>query len=280
MVGGRGLGAVKRVLTGPPAPPQTPLPHPTSLTLPPPLPPPLPPSPPPSHARRLGDYGIPYGYSPVALAHPDWLEGPHAATLRTLLGATARGYAWAAQVCWCWCGGRVGERGGSGLGGVCVCAGALAPRRAPQPPPPPPSLAHTRQHPEEAAGLFCTLAAAENPGLPTPLDQELCRESMRAIAGVSVCGVQAAGMGRPRAAGCWAPPPTHSPTPPHIPIQPPPRSPAPPPRTHSPTPPHISIHPPARSPAPPPRTHTPHPTPTNPPHTHTRTCWMGRGVGV
>lgn len=48
------------------------------------------------NAFSLGDYGIPYGYSPVVIAHPDSLSGPRAAAVRAVLAATAEGYRWAA----------------------------------------------------------------------------------------------------------------------------------------------------------------------------------------
>ena len=40
----------------------------------------------------LEDYGIPYGYSPILLAHPDQLTGEAAQTTRAFLAATAEGY--------------------------------------------------------------------------------------------------------------------------------------------------------------------------------------------
>ncbi|EFN57875.1 hypothetical protein CHLNCDRAFT_57002 [Chlorella variabilis] len=36
-------------------------------------------------------------------------------------------------------------------------------------------------HPEEAADMFAELAAAENPGLPQPLDRGMCRDSMQLV---------------------------------------------------------------------------------------------------
>ncbi len=38
------------------------------------------------------------------------------------------------------------------------------------------------EHPDEAAAIFCALATQENPGLPTPLDAEMCARSMRYLA--------------------------------------------------------------------------------------------------
>lgn len=43
----------------------------------------------------LGDYGIPYGYSPVLVAHPDAVQG-QAELLTKVLAATAEGYIYAA----------------------------------------------------------------------------------------------------------------------------------------------------------------------------------------
>ncbi|WP_020604999.1 ABC transporter substrate-binding protein [Spirosoma spitsbergense] len=44
----------------------------------------------------LNDYAIPYGYSPVLIAHRDW-AGQNADTLRQFLAATAEGFTFAAQ---------------------------------------------------------------------------------------------------------------------------------------------------------------------------------------
>ncbi|PSC72392.1 putative WD repeat-containing [Micractinium conductrix] len=44
---------------------------------------------------KLGDYGIPYGYSPVLLAHPDAISS-QGDTLRAVLAAAAEGYKYAA----------------------------------------------------------------------------------------------------------------------------------------------------------------------------------------
>ena len=44
----------------------------------------------------LGEHGIPYGYSPILLAHPSMLDGDAAAHTRAFLAATAAGYAKAA----------------------------------------------------------------------------------------------------------------------------------------------------------------------------------------
>ncbi|CAE7517718.1 thiY [Symbiodinium natans] len=44
------------------------------------------------HCFGLEDYGIPYGYSPVLLAHPDDLVGPQAERVKAFLAATAEGY--------------------------------------------------------------------------------------------------------------------------------------------------------------------------------------------
>ena len=44
---------------------------------------------------KLGDYGIPYGYSPVLIAHPDSIANKHA-SLKAVLSATAQGYQFAA----------------------------------------------------------------------------------------------------------------------------------------------------------------------------------------
>lgn len=46
------------------------------------------------NAFQLGDYGIPYGYSPVLAAHADFIEN-EAKTLKAFLQATARGYQFA-----------------------------------------------------------------------------------------------------------------------------------------------------------------------------------------
>lgn len=46
------------------------------------------------NAFRLDDYGIPYGYTPVLLAHPAAVR-EHAAALRAFLAATAEGYRFA-----------------------------------------------------------------------------------------------------------------------------------------------------------------------------------------
>ncbi|KAL4444363.1 hypothetical protein ABPG75_012100 [Micractinium tetrahymenae] len=47
------------------------------------------------NAFKLGDYGIPYGYSPVLLAHPDAISG-QADALKAVLAAAAEGYRYAA----------------------------------------------------------------------------------------------------------------------------------------------------------------------------------------
>ena len=47
-------------------------------------------------APPVEDYGIPYGYSPILLAHPDGITGPKAAALAKFLDATGRGYIFAA----------------------------------------------------------------------------------------------------------------------------------------------------------------------------------------
>ena len=43
-------------------------------------------------------------------------------------------------------------------------------------------FAFAAEHPEEAASLFFALASAENPGLPTPLDADMCARSARYLA--------------------------------------------------------------------------------------------------
>ena len=43
-------------------------------------------------------------------------------------------------------------------------------------------FAFAAEQPDEAASLFFTLASAENPGLPTPLDAEMCTRSARYLA--------------------------------------------------------------------------------------------------
>lgn len=96
--------------------------------------------PPSSHAPpnpsncRLGDYGIPYGHSPVLLAHPDSLSGERSAGLRAFLAASAEGFKYAAA------------------------------------------------HPAEAAALFVKQATADHGALPTPLDGEMCAESLSELA--------------------------------------------------------------------------------------------------
>lgn len=45
---------------------------------------------------KLKDYDIPYGYSPVLLAHPQFLK-KNAETTKKFLAATAKGYEWAHQ---------------------------------------------------------------------------------------------------------------------------------------------------------------------------------------
>lgn len=48
------------------------------------------------NAFKLGDFGIPYCYSPVLAVHPQTLqEQPE--LVRSFLAATARGFEWAAQ---------------------------------------------------------------------------------------------------------------------------------------------------------------------------------------
>ncbi|MEM7735873.1 MAG: ABC transporter substrate-binding protein [Deinococcota bacterium] len=47
------------------------------------------------HAFRLADYDLPYGYTPVLVAHPDSLK-TRAEALQAFLAATARGYQFAA----------------------------------------------------------------------------------------------------------------------------------------------------------------------------------------
>lgn len=49
------------------------------------------------HCFALEDYDIPYGYSPILLAHPDVLSGEHADATRAFLAATAEGYRRAAS---------------------------------------------------------------------------------------------------------------------------------------------------------------------------------------
>jgi len=44
------------------------------------------------HCFALEDYAIPYGYSPILLAHPDMLSAEGAADTRAFLAATAQGY--------------------------------------------------------------------------------------------------------------------------------------------------------------------------------------------
>ena len=48
------------------------------------------------NAFRMGDYDIPYGYTPVMLAHPDHLQ-MEKASFQAFLKASARGYRFAAQ---------------------------------------------------------------------------------------------------------------------------------------------------------------------------------------
>ena len=47
-------------------------------------------------------------------------------------------------------------------------------------------------HPEEAADMFAELAAAENPGLPQPLDRGMCRDSMQLVVQVGWSAVSVA----------------------------------------------------------------------------------------
>lgn len=46
-------------------------------------------------AFRMADYNVPYGYTPLLLAHPEFLEN-HAEQVRAFLAATQRGYHYAA----------------------------------------------------------------------------------------------------------------------------------------------------------------------------------------
>lgn len=46
------------------------------------------------HAFRMGDYDIPYGYTPVMLAHPDLIQAQEA-DYKAFMSACARGYQWA-----------------------------------------------------------------------------------------------------------------------------------------------------------------------------------------
>ena len=45
---------------------------------------------------KLGDYGIPYGYSPILMANRDWAT-QHADGLRKFMQATSAGFRWAAE---------------------------------------------------------------------------------------------------------------------------------------------------------------------------------------
>lgn len=50
------------------------------------------------NAFKLGDYGIPYGYAPVIIAHPDAISSPQKSdNIRKFLAATAKGYKFAAE---------------------------------------------------------------------------------------------------------------------------------------------------------------------------------------
>lgn len=82
---------------------------------------------------KLEDYGIPYGYSPVVVAHPDAISSKKE-ELTKVLTATAEGFAFAVA------------------------------------------------NPEEAAEIMAKAVAEEHPDLPNPMDLEVLKGSVQAVA--------------------------------------------------------------------------------------------------